>query len=74
MATFALAVQMGHLSPPDAALASVTTHPALAMGLPWDGKIKVGCSADLLLLEATSPFGLVNVGGVSARRLKAGSE
>ena len=74
MATFALAVQMGHLSSPDAALATVTTHPALAMGLPWDGKIKVGCSADLLLLEATSPFGLVNVGGVSARRLKAGSE
>ncbi len=68
MTSFALAVQMGHLSPPDEALALVTTHPALAMGLPWDGKIKVGCPADLLLLQATSPYELITSGLATAKR------
>ena len=68
MGSYSLAVQMGHLSPPDEALACVTTHPALAMGLPWDGKIKVGCPADLLLLSATSSYELITSGLGSAKR------
>lgn len=68
MDSYGLAVQMGHLSPPDEAIATVTTHPALVMGLPWDGKIQVGCPADLLLLCATSSYELVTSGLGSAKR------
>ena len=68
LATYALGVQMAHLSPADSALATVTTHPAAAMGLPWDGKIKVGSPADLLLLSASSAYELITSCAVSVTR------
>jgi cytosine/creatinine deaminase len=48
-----LGVQMGHLNNPLDWLASITTAPSSAMNLPWDGRIRVGCKAeDLLLVQA----------------------
>ena len=61
--TFGLGVQVAHLSPADAWLGAITTQPALAMGLPWNGKIMEGCPADLVLLHARSSFELLNAAG-----------
>ena len=72
LASYALGVQMAHLSPADVALATVTTHPALAMGLPWDGKIRVGCPADLVLLAATNPYELIDRLGQRRQVIRAG--
>ena len=63
---------MAHLSPADVALATVTTHPAAAMGLPWDGKIAVGCPADLILLAATNPYELIDRAGQRRQVIRAG--
>jgi len=60
---FALGVQVGHLSPAEHWLHSVCTHPARAMGLPWDGRIAPGCPADLLVLAARSRFELLTARG-----------
>ena len=72
LASYALGVQMAHLSPADVALATVTTHPAIAMGLPWDGKIRVGCPADLVLLAATNPYELIDRVGQRRQVIRAG--
>ena len=72
LASYALGVQMAHLSPADVALATVTTHPAIAMGLPWDGKIAVGCPADLVLLAATNPYELIDRVGQQRQVIRAG--
>ena len=61
--SFALGVQLAHLSPADAWLGSVTTAPARAMALGWDGRIAVGCPADLVLLAARSPYELISPNG-----------
>ncbi len=61
--TFGLGVQVAHLSPADVWLQTVTTNPAGAMRLPWDGRIAVGCPADLLLLDARSRFELLTPAG-----------
>jgi cytosine/creatinine deaminase len=61
--TFGLGVQVAHLSPADAWLGAITTQPALAMGLPWGGKIAEGCPADLVLLHARSSFELLSAAG-----------
>lgn len=63
MDTFALGVQLAHLSPAEAWLGTITTHPAAAMGLPWGGKIAEGCPADLVLLHARSPYELLSPSG-----------
>ena len=60
---FALGVLVGHLSPAERWLHSVCTHPARAMGLPWDGRIAPGCPADLLVLAARSRFELLSARG-----------
>ena len=60
---FALGVQVGHLRPAERWLHSVCTHPARAMGLPWDGRIAPGCPADLLVLAARSRFELLTARG-----------
>ena len=73
LASYALGVQMAHLSPADVALATVTTHPAIAMGLPWDGKISVGCPADFILLAATNPYELIDKAGQRRRVIRAGA-
>lgn len=72
LATYALGVQAAHLSPPDAWLHSITTSPARAMGLPWDGKIAVGCPADLVLLAATNRYELVTPAGQQRQVMRAG--
>ena len=61
--TFGLGVQVAHLSPASAWLSAITTHPARAMGLPWDGKLAEGCPADLVLLHARSSFELLTAAG-----------
>lgn len=70
--SFALGVQLGHLSPPDAWLGSITTTPARAMALPWDGRIAVGCPADLVLLAACSTHELITPAGRRRTVLRAG--
>ena len=61
--TFGLGVQVAHLSPADAWLGAITTQPALAMGLPWNGKITEGCPADLVLLHARNSYELLTAAG-----------
>ena len=61
LASYALGVQMGHLSDPLDWLSSITTSPSKAMNLPWDGMIREGCSAhDLLLVQASDARDLMN--------------
>ena len=61
--TFGLGVQVAHLSPAEAWLAAITTQPAQAMGLPWNGKIAEGCPADLVLLHARNGYELLTAAG-----------
>ena len=72
LATYALGVQVAHLSPATDALATVTTHPARAMRLPWNGLIQVGCPADLVLLAATTPYELLSAAGQRRQVIRAG--
>ena len=49
------AVPVTHLHPWDAAgVTPFTTAPARILGLAWDGVLRPGCPADLILLNATS--------------------
>lgn len=70
--TYALGVQAAHLSPADAWLSTITTAPAAAMGLSWDGKITVGCPADFVLLAAITPYELITPAGRQRRVMRAG--
>ncbi len=72
LTSFALGVQVAHLSPAIDSLHTVTTHPARAMGLPWDGLIQPGCPADLVLLEARNTYELVNAAGLRRQVIRAG--
>jgi cytosine/creatinine deaminase len=61
LASYALGVQMGHLSKPLDWLSSITIAPSKAMHLPWDGLIREGCSVnDLLLVQAGDARDLMN--------------
>ncbi|MBS7806540.1 amidohydrolase family protein [Variovorax sp. PCZ-1] len=61
LASYALGVQMGHLSNPLDWLSSITSAPSKAMNLPWDGLIREGCSVnDLLLVQAGDARDLMN--------------
>ncbi len=61
LASYALAVQMGHLSQPIDWLSSITSAPSKAMRLPWDGLIREGCAVnDLLLVHASDARDLMN--------------
>ncbi len=61
LASYALGIQMGHLTPTLDWLSSITSAPARAMRLPWDGLVRVGCKAeDLLLVQATDARDLMN--------------
>lgn len=71
--TFSLGVQVGHLSPADAWLPAVCTRPALAMGLPWDGKIAAGCPADFMVLAARDAYELVTPAGRKRRVIRQGA-
>jgi cytosine/creatinine deaminase len=72
LTSFALGVQMAHLSPAIDSLSTVTSHPARAMGLPWDGMVKVGCPADFVLLQARNTYELVNAAGLRRQVIRAG--
>ena len=70
--TFALGVQVGHLSPADAWLPAISSRPSRAMGLPWDGQIAEGCPADFILLNARNAYELVTPAGRQRRVIRHG--
>ena len=70
--TFSLGVQVGHLSPAEDWLAAISTRPALAMGLPWGGRIAVGCPADFILLNARDGYELPTPAGRKRRIIRHG--
>jgi cytosine/creatinine deaminase len=72
LANYALGVQVAHLSPAMDSLDTITTHPARAMGLPWDGLIKAGCPADLVLLAARNTYELLGAAGQQRKVIRAG--
>jgi cytosine/creatinine deaminase len=61
--TFGLGVQLAHLAPATDWLDAVTVSPATAMALAWDGRIRVGCPADLVLLAARNEHELLTPAG-----------
>jgi cytosine/creatinine deaminase len=63
MESYSLGVQMAHLAPADRWLSTITTSPARALNLAWDGLIQVGCPADLVLLAARTPYELLTPAG-----------
>lgn len=69
---FGLGVQVAHLAPAQDWLTSITTHPARAMGLDWDGCLRPGCPADLVLLEACDEYALLSPQGRRRTVLRAG--
>jgi len=70
--TFGLGVQMAHLAPAGDWLEAITTHPAAALGLAWDGRIAPGCPADLVVLAATDDYELLDARGRQRRVIRAG--
>ena len=61
LAALALAATTAHLPDPlDGALDTITTTPARAMQLPWDGRIAVGGPADLICFPGRSKHGVLN--------------
>ena len=70
--TFGLGVQMAHLAPAGAWLEAITTHPAGALGLAWDGRIAPGCPADLVVLAATDDYELLDARGRQRSVIRAG--
>jgi len=70
--TFGLGVQMAHLAPADDWLDAITTHPASALGLAWDGRIAPGCPADLVVLHARDEYELLDAGGRARTVIRAG--
>lgn len=70
--TFGLGVQMAHLAPADSWLAAITTHPAAALGLAWDGRIAPGCPADLVVLAARDEYELLDAQGRARTVIRAG--
>jgi len=72
--TFGLGVQVAHL--PDAAswLPTITTAPARAMQLAWDGRFREGAPADLLVLQARTGYELITPGGRKRTVYRAGVE
>jgi cytosine deaminase len=60
---FVLGVQVAHLAPVLDWVDAITTRPAQALGLAWDGRIAPGCPADLVLLQARDEFELLMPAG-----------
>ncbi|MCJ0761661.1 amidohydrolase family protein [Variovorax terrae] len=61
--TFQLGVQVAHLAPAMDWLDSITASPARALGLAWDGRLREGCPADLVLLAARNEYELLTPAG-----------
>ncbi|HZY16961.1 MAG TPA: amidohydrolase family protein [Ramlibacter sp.] len=70
--TFGLGVQVAHLAPATDWLDAITTSPARAMGLAWDGRIAPGCPADLVHLQARDEFELLGPTGRRRTVIRAG--
>jgi cytosine deaminase len=70
--TFGLAVQIAHLAPALAWLPAITVHPARAMGLAWDGLLRAGCPADLVLLQARAEYEMLTPTGRQRTVYRAG--
>ena len=61
--TFGLGVQVAHLTPALDWLSAITTHPARAMGLAWDGLLRVGGPADMVVLAARTEYEMLTPAG-----------
>lgn len=61
--TFGLGVQVAHLAPAQEWLDSITVRPAAALSLPWDGRLRAGCPAELVVLAARSEYELLSPAG-----------
>ena len=72
LATWGLGVQVAHLAPPLDWLDTITTAPAAALGLAWDGRIAPGCPADLVQLHQADEYALVGAGTVARTVIRAG--
>lgn len=70
--SFGLGVQVAHLAPALDWLDTITTAPAQAMGLAWEGRIEPGCPADLLHLPQADAFSLLSPSGRERRVYVAG--
>lgn len=72
LANFGFGVMLAHLPSPDAWLPAITTRPAAAMGLAWNGQMQVGAPADLIVLNATTEHELLTPRGLARRVMRAG--
>lgn len=70
--TFSLGVQAAHLAPALDWIDTVTTGPARALGLDWDGRLYEGAPADLLWLQARHEYELIGPRGRARRVIRAG--
>jgi cytosine deaminase len=70
--TYCLGVQVAHLAPALDWLDAITTNPARAMGLAWDGRIAPGCPADLVQLAARNEYDLLSPAGRRRTVIRAG--
>lgn len=70
--TFSLGVQAAHLAPALDWIDTVTTGPAQALGLDWDGRLHEGAPADLLWLQARHEYELIGPRGRARRVIRAG--
>ncbi|MBM3524039.1 MAG: amidohydrolase family protein [Alphaproteobacteria bacterium] len=74
LAALGLASLVGHLPDPARLWASaITTAPARAMGLAWDGVLRAGAPADLVLFDARTSSELLAQGGRPRRVMRRGS-
>ncbi len=69
---FALGVQAAHLAPALDWIDTITVRPAQALLLAWDGRIAVGCPADLLRLSARNEYELIGPHGRQRQVIRAG--
>jgi cytosine deaminase len=73
LAALGLAALVGHLPDPARLWASaITTAPARAMGLAWDGCLRAGAPADLVLFDARTSSELFARAGRPRRVIRAG--
>ncbi|RYF82883.1 MAG: amidohydrolase [Comamonadaceae bacterium] len=70
--TFSLGVQAAHLAPALDWVDTITTAPAQALGLDWDGRLREGAPADLLWLSARDEYELLGPRGRARQVIRAG--
>ncbi len=70
--TWSLGVQLAHLAPALDWVDTITTAPAAALGLAWDGRIGAGCPADLVQLHAADEYALVGASKIARTVIRNG--